>query len=74
MSVQLFEWYNQEYAAVCIVPTPSVDASGIAHLVEHLVFRYSDKYPSGHELFVATHYFQSKSTHRHKMVILCFML
>ena len=53
MSVQLFEWYNQEYAAVCIVPTPSVDASGIAHLVEHLVFRYSDKYPSGHELFVA---------------------
>ncbi|UTP72482.1 insulinase family protein [Alteromonas sp. LMIT006] len=53
MSLQLFDWNEQDYAAVCIVPTPSIDASGIAHLVEHLVFRYSDKYPSGHELFVA---------------------
>lgn len=53
MSLQVFDWNEQDYAAVCIVPTPSIDASGIAHLVEHLVFRYSDKYPSGHELFVA---------------------
>jgi hypothetical protein len=53
MSIQLFEWNTYDYAAVCIVPTPSIDASGIAHLVEHLVFRYSDQYPAGHELFVA---------------------
>ncbi len=53
MSVQSFGWDKYDYAAVCIVPTPSIDASGIAHLVEHLVFRYSDKYPNGHELFVA---------------------
>jgi hypothetical protein len=30
-----------------------VDASGIAHLVEHLVFRYSTHFPHGHDLFVA---------------------
>ena len=53
MPVQSVDWPEYDYAAVCMVPTPSVDASGIAHLVEHLVFRYSDAFPLGHDLFVA---------------------
>jgi hypothetical protein len=38
-------------AAVFVLPTPTLDCSGVAHLAEHLTFRYSQSYPQPHTLF-----------------------
>jgi len=53
LNVVSFKQPAQEYGAAFVVPTPAVDSSGIAHLVEHLVFRYSDRYQQRHALFAA---------------------
>ena len=53
LNVVSFNQPAQEYGAAFVVPTPAVDSSGIAHLVEHLVFRYSDRYQQRHALFAA---------------------
>lgn len=53
LNVVSFNQPAQEYGAVFVVPTPAVDSSGIAHLIEHLVFRYSSRYPARHTLFAA---------------------
>ena len=53
LNVVSFKQLAQEYGAAFVVPTPAVDSSGIAHLVEHLVFRYSDRYQQRHALFAA---------------------
>ena len=53
LNVVSFKQPAQEYGAAFVVPTPAVDSSGIAHLVEHLVFRYSDRYQQRHTLFAA---------------------
>ncbi|NVK57052.1 MAG: insulinase family protein [Alteromonadaceae bacterium] len=53
LNVVSFKQPAQEYGAVFIVPTPTVDSSGIAHLIEHLVLRYSDRYPERHTFFAA---------------------
>ncbi|GEM_PF-4109141 len=47
--------HEQCYAAVFAIKTPINDHSGLAHLVEHMVFRGSKKYPCSHELFVINH-------------------
>lgn len=41
------------FSAVFAVHTPVTDASGVAHVVEHLVFRSSALYPEAHNLFAA---------------------
>ena len=41
------------FSAIFAVATPIPDASGIAHVVEHLVFRSSTRYPEAHNLFAA---------------------
>jgi hypothetical protein len=41
-------------SAMFVVPTPTVDDSGVAHLCEHLVFRTSKSYPEAHNLFACT--------------------
>ena len=41
-------------SAMFVVPTPTVDDSGVAHLCEHLVFRTSKAYPEAHNLFACT--------------------
>lgn len=53
LNVVSFKQMAQDYGAAFVVPTPAVDSSGIAHLVEHLVFRYSDRYQQPHTLFAA---------------------
>ena len=40
-------------AIVFALPTPNLDSSGVAHLAEHLVFRYSPLFPEAHNLFAA---------------------
>lgn len=52
MHIQIVE--QTDCAAVFIVPTEIKDHRGLAHLVEHLVFRHSDSYPSAHNLFALT--------------------
>ena len=46
LNVVSFKQAAEDFGAVFVVPTPAVDSSGIAHLVEHLVFRTSDRYPA----------------------------
>lgn len=53
LKVVSFKQAAEDFGAVFVVPTPAVDSSGIAHLVEHLVFRTSDRYPARHTLFAA---------------------
>ncbi len=53
LNVVSFKQAAEDFGAVFVVPTPAVDSSGIAHLVEHLVFRTSDRYPARHTLFAA---------------------
>ena len=46
---------NSDYVcALFVVPTPTVDDSGVAHLCEHLVFRTSAAFPEAHNLFALT--------------------
>ena len=47
LNVVSFKQAAEDFGAVFVVPTPAVDSSGIAHLVEHLVFRTSDRPLSG---------------------------
>ena len=37
LNVVSFKQAAEDFGAVFVVPTPAVDSSGIAHLVEHLV-------------------------------------
>ncbi|MDC8832007.1 insulinase family protein [Alteromonas gilva] len=53
LNVVSFNQPAQEYGAVFVVPTPTLDSSGVAHLIEHLVFRYSERYPHRHTFFAA---------------------
>lgn len=53
LNVVSFKQAAEDFGAVFVVPTPAVDSSGIAHLVEHLVFRTSTRYPARHTLFAA---------------------
>ena len=45
---------GDDCVALFIIPTPTIDDSGIAHICEHLVFRYSQYYPEPHNLFALT--------------------
>ena len=53
LNVVSFKQAAEDFGAVFVVPTPAVDSSGIAHLVEHLVFRTSDRYSARQTLFAA---------------------
>lgn len=45
---------NEGYSALFVVNTPVVDDSGIAHAVEHMVFRRSKAFPQPETLFQLT--------------------
>lgn len=45
---------NEGYSALFVVNTPVVDDSGIAHAVEHMVFRRSSAFPQPETLFQLT--------------------
>lgn len=51
LNVVSFTKQADEFGAVFVIPTPSLDSSGIAHLTEHMVFRYSNRFPARHSLF-----------------------
>ncbi|OLQ86321.1 hypothetical protein BIY22_11785 [Vibrio panuliri] len=51
---QLTTTGSQRFHGVFIVKTPSTDDSGLAHAVEHLVFRRSTIYPNPQTLFQIT--------------------